>query len=341
MPRQAYTTGMKSAFGFRLSAISMIAVWVLAVPLDAQNRYKDRGANGRMRVAFAQQPLGPNGPSKGPDTMLAGGIMKVLNDMGVGTIRVDKAQLTPLEETEYGGWKKLGLSLGHFADIVTKNERDGFFTVGLLTTCPSMPGLVAGLQRSGSTIEPIRIGMLWLDAHPDFNTPETTRSGSLGGMPVAVATGRALQVMRRDAKLDPPMSDQNIVMGGVRLTDPLEQRLLDDSRIEQLSVDDLRNMTPAVWQQLDRVNRISDKLYIHIDMDVLDPREVMAHGNKVPNGPSSEQLARLFEEIFKRYPKASAIGFATIPPTDEGGLSIAALNRMIEGAIRGVNARQQ
>ena len=134
------------------------------------------------------------------------------------------------------------------------------------------------------------------------------------------------------------MSDQNIVMGGVRLTDPLEQRLLDDSRIEQLSVDDLRNMTPAVWQQLDRLNRISDKLYIHIDMDVLDPREVMAHGNKVPNGPSSEQLARLFEEIFKRYPKASAIGFATIPPTDEGGLSIAALNRMIAGAVKGVLA---
>lgn len=136
-----------------------------------------------------------------------------------------------------------------------------------------MPGLVAGLQRSGTTLEPLRIGMLWLDAHPDFNTPETTRSGSLGGMPVAVATGRALDVMRRDATLDPPMSDQHIVMGGVRLTDPLEQRLLDDSRIEQLSVDDLRNITPAVWAQLDRLDRISDKLYIHIDMDVLDPRE--------------------------------------------------------------------
>ncbi len=316
----------------------VIAVIVAAAPA-AQNRYKDAGPSGKLRVALAQQPLGPNGPSKGPDTMLNGGIMKILSDLGVGTIRVDKAQLTPLEETEYGGWKKLGMSLGHFADIVSKNERDGFFTVGLLATCPSMPGLVAGLQRSGTTIEPLRIGMLWLDAHPDFNTPETTRSGSLGGMPVAVATGRALHVMRRDAKLDPPMSDLNIVMGGVRLTDPLEQRLLDDSRIEQLSVDDLRNLTPAVWTQMDRLNRTSDKLYIHIDMDVLDPREVMAHGNKVPNGPSSEQLARLFEEIFKRYPKASAIGFATIPPTDEGGLSIAALNRMIAAAVRGVAAR--
>ncbi len=317
-----------------------IASLLLFTALDAQTRYRDAGPDGRLRVAIAQQPLGPNGPSKGPDTMLKGGILPILSGMGVGTIRVDRAQLTALEETEYGGWKKLGLSLGHFADIVTKNERDGFFTVGLLATCPSMPGLVAGLQRSGSTIEPIRVGMLWLDAHPDFNTPETTRSGSLGGMPVAVATGRALHVMRRDAKLDPPMSDLNIVMGGVRLTDPLEQRLLDDSRIEQLSVDDLRNLTPALWQQMDRLNRISDKLYIHIDMDVLDPPEVMAHGNKVPNGPTSHQLAKLFEEIFKRYPKASAIGFATIPPTDEGGHSIAALNRMIAAAVRGVAARQ-
>jgi hypothetical protein len=67
----------------------------------------------------------------------------------------------------------------------------------------------------------------------------------------------------------------------------------------------------------------------------------MSHGNKVPNGPSSEQLARLFEQIFRRYQKASAIGFATIPPTDQGGLSVAALNRMIEGAIRGVKAREE
>ncbi len=62
-------------------------------------------------------------------------------------------------------------------------------------------------------------------------------------------------------------------------------------------------MTPAVLAQLDRLSRLTDKIYVHIDMDVLDPREVMAHGNKVPDGPSSEQLAALFEQIFRRYPK--------------------------------------
>jgi arginase len=271
--------------------------------------------------------------------MANGGIQQILAGMGT-VVRIDEAALTPSEATEYGGWKRLGMALGHFADIVAKNERDGYFTVGLLATCPSMPGLVAGLQHSGSSREPIKIGMLWLDAHPDFNTPETTRSGSLGGMPVAVATGRALWRMRLDAHLDPPLSDRYIVMGGVRLVDPLEQQLLNKSKIRQLSVDDLRNMTPALFAQLDRLSQLTDKIYVHIDMDVLDPREVSGHVNKVPNGPSSEQLAKLIEEIFKRYPKASAIGFATIPEKDEGGLSLAALNRMIEGAIRGVKARE-
>jgi arginase len=206
------------------------------------------------------------------------------------------------------------------------------FPLVLAGNCHSSLGTVAGLQ--------IPVGVVWLDAHADFNTPETTRSGSLGGMPVAVATGRALHRMRLDAHLDPPLADSEVVMGGVRLTDPLEQELLDKSAIQQVSVDDLRGATPAVFAQLDRLSRTTDKIYVHIDMDVLDPREVEGHQNKVPNGPSSEELARLFEMIFTRYAKASAIGFATIPATDSGGLSLAAVNRMIEGALRGVSARE-
>ncbi len=319
-------------------AISAAVLALTLAPWAGAQRYT--GPDGKLRVALAKQPFSPTGVSQGPTTMANGGIQQQLLAMNA-TLRTQEAALTSDETTEYGAWKKLGWALGHFADLVAENERDGYFTVGLLATCPSMPGLVAGLQHSGPTHEPIRIGMLWLDAHPDFNTPETTRSGSLGGMPVAIATGRALQNIRLDAHLDPPLSDRNVVMGGVRLIDPLEQSLLDASMIEQVSVDDLRTMSPAVFAQLDRLDRQVDKIYIHIDMDVLDPREVAGHVNKVPNGPTSDQLARLFEAIFARYPKASAIGFATIPPTDEGGLSIAALNRMIVGAVKGVQAREQ
>jgi arginase len=318
-----------------IALLSLALVWLQA---PAPARYA--AADGRIRVALARQPFSPNGLSNGPATMADGGIQKILSGLGAVT-RAQEARLTPEEDKEYGGWKRLGMALGHFSDLVAANEREGYFTVGLLATCPSMPGLVAGLQRSAEASKPARIGMLWLDAHPDFNTPETTRSGSLGGMPVAVATGRALHRMRADAKLDPPLADEQVVMGGVRLTDPLEQELLDGSKIQQISVEDLRRASPAVFAQLDRLDRTVDKIYVHIDMDVLDPREVMGHGNKVPGGPSSEELARLFEMIFVRYSKASAIGFATIPSTDEGGLSLAAVNRMIAAAVRGVKARSR
>jgi len=311
-----------------MSALRFIFVSMLGVSAHAQS----------LRVALAKQPFSPTGTSTGPNTMAGGGIMDSLAKMGA-SVRVDESRLSAAQDTEYGAWKRLGWALGDYAQIVARDERDGYFTVGLYATCPSMPGMVAGLEHSGPSDRPLRIGMLWLDAHPDFNTPETTRSGSMGGMPVAIATGRALKNLRLDATLDPPLRDEDVVMGAVRLTDPLEQDLLDHSKIEQLSVDDIRRGTAAVWQQLDRLNSQVDKLYIHIDMDVLDPREVSMHVNKVPGGPSSEELAALFERIFSRYPKAVAIGFATIPPSDPGGLSIAALNRMIVGAVKGVQAR--
>jgi arginase len=321
-----------------VSAAHVVAAAGLLACVLAVEAHTQRQGTPALRVALLQQPFVPNGTSKGPATMAGGGLHDALERMGA-EVRVEQIGLTPEQEPEYGGWKRLGYALGHLGRAVARNLRDGYFPVGLLGTCPSMPGMVAGLQRSGPTAEPIKVGMLWLDAHPDFNTPETTRSGSLGGMPVAVATGRCLTRMRLDAGLDPPLSDRHVVMGGVRLTDPLEQHLLDESEIEQLSVDDLRTLSPAVTAQLDRLSRLTDRIYVHIDMDVLDPREVMGHGNKVPNGPSSEQLASLFELIFSRYPKASAIGFATIPSRDEGGLSLAAVHRMILGAVKGLQKR--
>jgi len=81
------------------------------------------------------------------------------------------------------------------------------------------------------------------------------------------------------------------------------------------------------------------QLYVHIDMGVLDPREVSMHVNKVSSDPSSEELAALLEQIFALYPKATPIGFATIPPNDPGAWSIAALKRMVIGAIKGVQKR--
>ena len=164
------------------------AILFIGTALCAQPAYAQRytAPDGRLRIALVKQPFSPTGLSTGPTAMAEGGIQQILDGLAA-TTRVETIGLTAEENTEYGGWKRLGMALGHFADVVSKNEREGWFTVGLLATCPSMPGLVAGLQRSGPPGKPLRIGMLWLAAHPDFNTPETTRSGSMGGNDVARA----------------------------------------------------------------------------------------------------------------------------------------------------------
>ncbi|HXV63109.1 MAG TPA: arginase family protein [Vicinamibacteria bacterium] len=310
---------------------------LFAPSMASPNKYV--GPDGKLRIALSKQPFAPNRQSEGPDTMAGGGLVEKLEAMGA-VVRVSKAALTEEEDTEYGGWKRLGMALGHYGETIARNERDGYFSVGLFASCPSLPGMLAGLQNSGPPQEPLKVGLLWLDAHPDYNTPETTRSGSLGGMPVAVAAGKALHGIRLDAGLDPPIAEKHIVMAGVRLTDPLEQHMLDNSFIEVLGVEPLRDLSADLFGELDRLHRTTDKLYVHIDMDVLDPKEVEFHGNAVPNGVSSEELARLFEEIFKRYAKASAIGFATIPSRDPDGLALAAVHRMILGAVKGLKARE-
>src|SRR5215470_18068881 len=72
------------------------------------------GPDGKLRVALAQQPFSPNGTVPGPKTMAGGGIQKILTDLGA-TIRLQEAALTSDENSEYGGWKRLGMALGHFS----------------------------------------------------------------------------------------------------------------------------------------------------------------------------------------------------------------------------------
>src|ERR1700736_846999 len=96
----------------KLIALALAAAWLPTAPALAQ-RYSS--PDGKIRVALAQQPFSPTGTSAGPHTMAQGGIQQLLGGLGA-TVRVEEAALTAEENTEYGGWKRLGMALGHFAD---------------------------------------------------------------------------------------------------------------------------------------------------------------------------------------------------------------------------------
>jgi len=213
--------------------------------------------------------------------------------------------------------------------------------VGLLANCSSILGMLSGLQHSGPGAKPLRVGMVFIDAHGDFNTPETTLSGMLGGMPVAIAAGQCLTRMRLKAGLEPALPTRHIVEMCVRDTAPLEQELLDRSEIQQLTLEDVRTRSANLHGAMKRLSEATDVIYIHVDMDGLDPREVPGHPVTVPGGPTSIELAAALTEMFK-YEKVAAFGVASTPYADKDktGVSRQAAYNLILGAARGVQQRK-
>jgi arginase len=107
-----------------------------------------------------------------------------------------------------------------------------------------------------------------------------------------------------------------------------------------LSVEDIRSRPDAIDEQMRRLSRMTDVIYIHVDMDVLDPAEVSGHPLTAPEGPTSVELAAAIRRIFAN-PKAAALGIASIPfgARDKGGLSLRAAYRLIEASVAGAKSR--
>ncbi len=298
-----------------------------------------------VRVALIKMPyVGErNVPdtSRGPDYLEQGGIRKLLEDQGVQTAPVSNTALTADEEKAYGSWNKLALASGDLAKLVSEERRSGYLPVGLLANCNGILGMLSGLQHSGPTAKPLRVGMVFIDAHGDFNTPETTLSGMLGGMPVAIAAGQCLTRMRIKAGLEPAIPTRHIVEMCVRDTDPLEQELLDRSEIQQLTLEDVRTRSANLHREMKRLSEATDVIYVHVDMDGLDPREVPGVALPVPGGPTSSELAAALTEMFK-YEKVAAFGVAAMPfdDGDKTGVSRQAAYNLILGAVKGVQQRK-
>jgi arginase len=298
-----------------------------------------------LRVALVKMPyVGErNVPdvSRGPDYLEEGGIRKLLEEQGVETKHVSSVALTADEEKAYGSWNHLALASGDLGKMISEERRNGFLPIGLLANCNGILGMLSGLQHSGPSAKPLRVGMVFIDAHGDFNTPETTLSGMLGGMPVAIAAGQCLTRMRLKAGLEPAVPTRHIVEMCVRDTDPLEQELLDRSDIQQLTLVDVRTRSANLHREMKRLSETTDVIYIHVDMDGLDPREVPGHPLAVPGGPTSAELAAALTEMFK-YEKVAAFGVASTPfdERDKTGVSRQAAYNLILGAVKGVQQRK-
>jgi arginase len=201
------------------------------------------------------------------------------------------------------------------AEAVKAARASDRFPIVLSGNCLSAVGVIAGLGAP--------VGVLWIDAHGDFNTPQTTMSGFLDGMTLATATGRCWLELARSIEGFEPVPDTAVVMFGTRDLDPGEATALTRSGIVRLST----NATPAAIETaLQSVSQTMDKFYIHLDMDALDPSEGRANGYTARGGFTNEKLQALLTAIAGGLP-VMALTIASFDPSydTEGTVCAAAL----------------
>ncbi len=167
------------------------------------------------------------------------------------------------------------------AALVESAVKAGYKPVSIAGDCCTALGVLAGLVRSG--IDP---HLIWFDAHGDFNTWETSPSGFLGGMPLAMLAGLGEQTGLEILGIA-PLAQENIILTDARDLDPGEMELLATSRITHLD-----NPLALLNKTLP-----GGPLWIHFDTDVIDPEYVPAQNYQAPGGITPDELGRIFSHL--------------------------------------------
>jgi arginase len=150
------------------------------------------------------------------------------------------------------------------ADAVAQSARP----LVLSGDCPTARGTVAGVQRRHPDL-----GVVWLDAHGDFNTPAISTSGYIGGMALAMLTGRTPELFGDGLGLR-PVADSDVVLA--------DARDLDSAERDALTASDVRRV-PADPAALASALPGGMPVYLHLDIDVIDSGQL--HGARFPSGP--------------------------------------------------------
>ncbi len=165
----------------------------------------------------------------------------------------------------------------------------------LAGNCTSSLGTLAALDDPG---------IVWLDAHGDFNTPETSISGALEGMSLAVAAGHC-----HTSLMPRPVAEENVVLAATRSLDPLEEVLLHSSKITLATLD-------AFPRAVDLLAARVQTIYLHLDLDVLDPEISPGVNFSAPGGITPDQLFDAVHHVISTG-KLAAVAIANFNPAKD------------------------
>jgi arginase len=227
--------------------------------------------------------------------------------------RVTSASVEPVDESGAEVARVIEL-IRRLAVAVRAAVDDEAFPLVLAGNCSSCLGTVAGAGAEG---------VVWFDAHADFDDPDENLSGFFDVMGLAMLTGRGWRALRETIPGHRPIPERDVVLAAVRDLEPYQRQRLDGSalRVVPASIDPERFET-ALGELAAR------RVYLHVDLDALDTSDATANGYAAPGGPSLERLLECIRGCGERLDVAAAAITAYDPAYDDDGRALIAARRI-------------
>ena len=262
----------------------------------------------------------------GPDAFRVAGLAETIRDLGHGV--TDRGNLRPAPLRDHAGMPSHLVALSE-----TVAWTEALQSAARTAMAEGMPiflggdhalalGTVSGVAAHTAAVNRPQF-VLWLDAHSDFHTPQTTTSGNLHGTPVAYLTGRA----GFDAfpPVSAPVPDDQICMIGIRSVDRAEHvaLLASDIAVHDMREIDETGIGAPLRTFLDKVRAANGMLHVSLDVDFLDPSIAPGVGTTVPGGATFRE-AHLMMEMLHESGMVTSLDLVELNPfLDERGRTAA------------------
>lgn len=158
----------------------------------------------------------------------------------------------------------------------------------------SLAGIAAHCREQNK-----RLGVVWIDAHADMNTPDSTPSGNIHGMPLSVSMGYGSPLLTNIMGFAPKLDPSNVALVGIRSVDPGERTLIKSCKVQAYTMPDLdkKGMYTVMKNVLRHMKEHVDHVHVSFDLDSVDPTLVKGVGTPVPGGLSYREIHLAMEMI--------------------------------------------
>ncbi len=246
---------------------------------------------------------GRRGVDMGPSALRIAGIREKLEQIGYsvadgGDLDIQTPEVLSIEDSQLKYLPEISKACSLLAGVVHRVLESGEFPLILGGDHSMSIGSIAGVAAHCREYKK-RLGVIWIDAHADINTPDTSPSGNIHGMPVAASLGYGSAELTNIAGFTPKLLPENIAFIGLRSVDIGERNLIKKLNIASYTMFDIDKygIFPIVEKILEQMRHSVDHMHISFDVDSVDPKVAPGVGTPIPGGLSYREVHLLMELI--------------------------------------------